>query len=67
MAHRTEEDEDVPNAVEIAAVIVGKEISAACVENAFCQNPKQRRQRHLAHHGLRDKDNRPTHGEIQRK
>ena len=44
VAHRTKEDEDVPNAVEIAAVIVGKEISAACIEQAFCQNPKQGRQ-----------------------
>ena len=31
VTHRAEEDENVPNAVEKAAVIVGKEIGAASV------------------------------------
>ena len=37
MRHGSEQDEDVPDGMEVGAAIVGKEIRAGSVEEAFAE------------------------------
>ena len=65
MAHRAEQYEDVPDGVEVAPAVVRKEISAAGVENALCQDEEQGSGREPLKYGFGDEHHRPAQHKVE--
>ena len=64
MSDGTEQDEDVPDGVVVGPFVVGKEVGACGVGDAFGNNKPERQGRQELYHRFGDKDDAPSHNEI---
>ena len=67
MGDAAEEDEDVPNAVEEAAGVVGEEVGSGSVEQPLCEDGAKGGGRDGATDRLGDENERPAHDKIEQK
>ena len=65
MAHGAGEHAEVPDAVEVGPVVVGKEVGAAGIEKPFGQNEQQGGGGEVPADGHGDEDDRPSHEQIE--
>ena len=65
MADRAEQDKNVPDGVEVAPAVVGKEIGAAGVEKTLGQDEEKGREGDTLIDRFGDEDYRPTHGQVK--
>lgn len=67
MGHSAEEHEDVPDGVEVLAAVVGEEVGAYGVEQAFGHDAEHGGQREALEDGLDDQQHAPAHEEVEGK
>ena len=65
MGYRTEQYKQMPEPMEISAVIVHEEIGARCVEKPFRKDAAQRGDGEAVINWLGNEDDRPAHGQIE--
>ena len=64
MGNGTKKDKDVPDGMIVRTVVVGKEIGACGIGNAFSQEEQHRHGGQDSYHGFCNKEDAPTHNQI---
>ena len=65
MRHGAEENEYVPYGMEVLLLVVGKEVSASCIEESFSQQEEQRNCGEFLHHPGEDEEHAPPHRQVK--
>ena len=66
VSNGAQKHEYMPNSVVVGELVVGKEIGANGIENAFAEKEKQREGRELCPDSRKDEQYTPTHNEVHR-